>query len=398
EHSKLLLSKEWLVKVDAQTSKPYLLKFYSSSVDLRCCVMVTDTRSTWAEVLSSNQFARRWRECNKRISPLHLDEEEEVVWRTRNLDILSSAHTLGAISDFSFEVVDSKFGDLAFEMECDAFKWRWETIFVGHKISADILSTHLIMPLISVNHLVLTSPNVVGDLSADDLEKAIDKVGRTARRTVDTHIKNALSKPRSATTLRRMTAVFNFISDLPKVTLTEEVPDLQISEPISKLKEPSPDRPSPTEEPTPETNRVAPTHRNSKITVPPSRRRSPITAEVDMDSATESEEENPLIARTKHAPEQFHPTANSKYAKSHPQSPNASKMASPVPSGTRSPNLTDLPSMDSDVQPRKKVRMPASSSSEDSEEERKKLAEQIRSGAAPKRGARQPLRRGGKRF
>lgn len=43
--------------------------------------------------------------------------------------------------------------------------------------------------------------------------QAIDKVARTARRTVDTHVKNALSKPRLATTIRRITAVFNFISE-----------------------------------------------------------------------------------------------------------------------------------------------------------------------------------------
>ena len=43
--------------------------------------------------------------------------------------------------------------------------------------------------------------------------QAIDKIARTARRTVDTHVKNALSKPRLATTIRRITAVFNFISD-----------------------------------------------------------------------------------------------------------------------------------------------------------------------------------------
>ena len=61
--------------------------------------------------------------------------------------------------------------DFAFQLECNAFKWRWETIFVGHKASADILSKHLIMPLISVNHLAFSSPDVVGDLSPTDLEK-----------------------------------------------------------------------------------------------------------------------------------------------------------------------------------------------------------------------------------
>ena len=61
-------------------------------------------------VLSSKRFVRRWRECNKRISSPLLDDEEEVAWRTRNLDLLSRAHTLGGLSDLSFEVVDSKFG------------------------------------------------------------------------------------------------------------------------------------------------------------------------------------------------------------------------------------------------------------------------------------------------
>ena len=61
--------------------------------------------------------------------------------------------------------------DFSFLLECNAFKWRWETIFVGHKVSADILSKHLIMPLISVNHLAFSSPDVVGDLPPTDLEK-----------------------------------------------------------------------------------------------------------------------------------------------------------------------------------------------------------------------------------
>lgn len=61
--------------------------------------------------------------------------------------------------------------DFAFRLECNAFKWRWETIFVGHKISAEILSKHLIMPLISANHLAFSSPDVVGNLPPADLEK-----------------------------------------------------------------------------------------------------------------------------------------------------------------------------------------------------------------------------------
>jgi hypothetical protein len=43
--------------------------------------------------------------------------------------------------------------------------------------------------------------------------QAVDKLGRTARRTVETHIKNAFSKPRVATAVRRMTAILNFVQD-----------------------------------------------------------------------------------------------------------------------------------------------------------------------------------------
>ena len=41
----------------------------------------------------------------------------------------------------------------------------------------------------------------------------MDKVGRTARRSVDTHLKHAVTKPRVATALSRMNAVFNFIPE-----------------------------------------------------------------------------------------------------------------------------------------------------------------------------------------
>ena len=69
---KLLLTKEWLVKTDNESSTPYLLvrlthtylsiranlvqrhtrcqqKFYASTVDLTCCVLITDTKSAWGE-------------------------------------------------------------------------------------------------------------------------------------------------------------------------------------------------------------------------------------------------------------------------------------------------------------------------------------------------------------
>jgi hypothetical protein len=37
--------------------------------------------------------------------------------------------------------------------------------------------------------------------------QAVDKLARTARRAMDTHMKQAMSKPRTATALRRITAM-----------------------------------------------------------------------------------------------------------------------------------------------------------------------------------------------
>ncbi|KAF8962773.1 hypothetical protein BDZ97DRAFT_2020814, partial [Flammula alnicola] len=206
EHAKLLLNKEWLAKVDSGKAAPYLLKYHFSPSDLSCFIMVTDTKMVWTEVLNSKILARRWRACNP-TSPEHFTKTgDEEAWRERSLELLSKAHTIGGIADLSFEVVDQNIlSDLCLELECEAFKWRWEACFLGYRWSSEIISKHLIFPLISLNHLTFSSAEAIGEMPDTDVEKAVDKLGRTARRTIDTHVKNALSKPRVATAIRRMT-------------------------------------------------------------------------------------------------------------------------------------------------------------------------------------------------
>lgn len=46
------------------------------------------------------------------------------------------------------------------------------------------------------------------------LSQAVDKMGRTAKRSADIHVKNAMSKPRVATTIRRVAALLGSASDL----------------------------------------------------------------------------------------------------------------------------------------------------------------------------------------
>lgn len=87
---------------------------------------MTDTKSVWMEgghlshaegpvsftnsteaVMSSNQFARRWRHCNSG-SPFPSETEEDT-WRTNMVEQLSKAHTLGGITDLSFTVSESHY-------------------------------------------------------------------------------------------------------------------------------------------------------------------------------------------------------------------------------------------------------------------------------------------------
>jgi len=205
--------------------------------------------------LAGNQLARRWRECHPLKSKTNLTSREEELWRADVLKCLSAAHTIGNFAEMSFEVVKSLYSvrrfaihysrllvalpdirlkDLAFELRLEDFVFRWETIFAGPRISAEVISRQIIMPLMSTAHLAFSSPNSVGEMSESELEtvsearppsyvlmirsglhaQAVDKLGRTARRTPGMHMRNAISKPRLATAIRRMTATLNFLVEL----------------------------------------------------------------------------------------------------------------------------------------------------------------------------------------
>ncbi|KAF8625543.1 hypothetical protein AX15_005310 [Amanita polypyramis BW_CC] len=395
DHLDFLLSREWLVKVDNERSTPYLFKFYSSTVDLSCSLIVTDTKSVWTEALTSKQFARRWRTCNNLPEPEAIGLEDEDTWRTTNLQLLSNIHSLGAISDVRFQVLESNYSDFSFQLECDTFQWRWETNYLGYKRSSEIISKQIILPLISLTHVAFTSTESLAAMPDGDIEKVVDRVGRTARRTIDTHIKHAISMPRVATTIRRMTSIFNFASELPAVVSTAEKPSL---DPETRIK------PSRKQKPT-KRRSISP------ITVHTPRRQSPAPLPEQRESqkkldcsATESEPDTSPDKSECAAPERSspsvppqsrrHPTIHpSRYA---PPMPLESTAEGPIVSATASDPES------SPGRPMKKHKGPMSSDAdEDSEEERRKHLAQLRSGNGPsvaKRGVRQPIKRGGKRF
>ncbi|KAJ6619682.1 hypothetical protein B0H10DRAFT_2024428 [Mycena sp. CBHHK59/15] len=404
EHAKLLLGKEWLVKNNNST--PYLFKCYFSTVDLSCFILLTDTKAVWTEVLNSKQFARRWRSCNPTSTVEFAKEENEEEWRTVNLELLAKSHTLGGITELSFDCVESNYADLAIEMECEAFKWRWDTCLEGRQFSAEMISRHLVLPLISLGHLAFSSP--VGELSETNLEKAVDKVGRTARRN-DMHYKNAMAKPRVATALRRMTAMFNFVTDLPPVLLTAEKPELQAQVVRVKTREPSPisfeHLPSP---PVPSVSHPAPVMiqssgildpETSNVT-PSSETKTRPQIPVTTDSATESDDEDTSVIVAKGKGRASSSAASPPPAQK-PQSP-APRPILPSPIPSKPISRLKASSSDSDSPPHrpiKKAKPPVSSSDDDSEAERQRPVAKTTSGTGGvKRGTRQPIKRGGKRF
>jgi len=379
-------------------------------VDLCCYILVTDTQNAWGEVLQSNQLARRWRDCNPRQAPSFSNDEEEDGWRTSIVELLSAAHSIGGIADLTFEVVKTHYSDLAFELGSDSFKWRWETCAVGPILSAQILSKHLIMPLISFTHLAFSSADPVSELSEADLEKTVDKVGRTARRTIDTHVKHAISRPRAATMLRRMTATFAFSPHLPPILSEAPKPDLHLSSirPKSRATSKVPQRPlSPVREPSPP---IIPTSRAiSPLLRDPSSNPSARVAQRVDDSETEPESDSEVAPNepaqsTGRAADEAHirklqkspsPASSKLLTRG---SPRASRQNSPR--GRGEPSAAVDQSTDDSSPPRpppsKKTKRVEPSDDDDSEAERRRRVAQIKS--IPQRGARQPIKRGGKRF
>jgi hypothetical protein len=116
--------------------------------------------------------------------------------RDTALKLLTSLHSLHAFGDLDFEAsrpptcVRSRSGlilrpsadpthvkDLALKLEHETsdasrgWNWRWEAFAVGSKLSSNILSQHLIMPLVTTVHLAFQSPDSLAELAERDLEQ-----------------------------------------------------------------------------------------------------------------------------------------------------------------------------------------------------------------------------------
>jgi hypothetical protein len=139
-------------------------------------------------VLSKQQLSRRWSTLNNNSAPSHLPHPDEDAWLDQVLQYIVDVHTPRAIGDISFDVIDSRysvlgtrlvqpfrhsqaFQDLAIHFRGEAFEWRWETFSIGPKQSAEVLSKHLMIPLLSTAYLAFISPDAISEISGSALEK-----------------------------------------------------------------------------------------------------------------------------------------------------------------------------------------------------------------------------------
>ena len=143
-------------------------------------------------VMSSKQVSRRWYDENPSSSPDEYPPPQRALedWLDQALSYLSEVHTLAGLDEISFSARDSSYSvipsqlssrrigcnvcitqDVTIKLRGESFKWKWETTYLGPKLSAEILSKHLVVPLISAVHFAFTSPVVIGGMSGEDLEK-----------------------------------------------------------------------------------------------------------------------------------------------------------------------------------------------------------------------------------
>jgi len=405
---KRMLGKEWLAKVDIETTTPYLLKFHAEESELACSLMITDTKSIWFETLTSNQLARRWRECHPLKSISNLSSKEEELWRSGVLKCLSAAHTIGNFADISFEVVKSRYSDFAFELRLEDFIFRWETNIAGHRLSAEVISTQLIIPLMSTAHLAFSSPDSVGEMSESNLETVVDKLGRSARRAPGMHTRNAISRPRLATAIRRMTAMLNFLVELPNIQLNAEKlnissPDLTPATATSEIQiveqsmaaadiemgEPASPKKQPKEVP----DWLGSTQTKAQYGSRGTLGTGPPKTEPDDDSATEDSDDSLILKKP--APPAKASNTRLQFAVDRKKVDHSSSSLESTKEGQK-PTKKTLVS-DSSPPPAgppvtKKAKQAASCSS-DSEKGSGAAA-----GPSTRRGARQPIKRGGRRF
>lgn len=151
-------------------------------------------------MLNTQRLIRRWQALNPSTSPPDLPppEAKREQWIDAIVQCLADSHTLGGMDDMSIEIESSPYAvcacvygvqihtddeqDLCVALGGDGFKWRWDACIVPPKLAAEVLSNHLILPLVSTVHLAFTSTEPLGEMPESELEKV--RLAETSVRSI----------------------------------------------------------------------------------------------------------------------------------------------------------------------------------------------------------------------
>ncbi|KDQ07092.1 hypothetical protein BOTBODRAFT_39075 [Botryobasidium botryosum FD-172 SS1] len=214
-----LLEQPWLVQTDVLSSISYLLKFYVSFEDLSCSLLITDGQSVWSETLSGNRLASRARACNStgfavgssqsqldqsHLENPHADEDEERLWLHKVLQKLAALYVeQSTFENIDFAMNESFNADWEVETSSSDISWRWDVVARPPKQSVDIISKHLILPLISLTGLAFSSPDPLSTL--DITSESIKEKGNP--------LVSCFSSPRAVTAVRRVTQMIKYSNE-----------------------------------------------------------------------------------------------------------------------------------------------------------------------------------------
>jgi len=98
----------------------------------------------------------------------------------------------------------TKKADLEVNLKLGSYRWRWETMSAG-RMGADILSRHLIIPMITLNEFALKSPQSPSTMDDNTWTKHLDVVAKTSRVINSVHV--LFRKPRVSTSLCRISQI-----------------------------------------------------------------------------------------------------------------------------------------------------------------------------------------------
>ncbi|KAF8608308.1 hypothetical protein BDV93DRAFT_552147 [Ceratobasidium sp. AG-I] len=236
----------WLARVDSESKTAYLFKFCAVPEDMTCWILVTDTRRVWAEgssaaiVLATQQHSQylpvlQGRHISRRASQV-LDEPEHVYrtekqeqrFRRSQLDLVNAAHDLSKIDDMEIEVQSAgqPYADLCMKITTPTLTWRWDAFALRPSRGAEILSEHLFLPMISLTSVAFGVPEAPKEMPGSDLEKYLDKTGKTARITPHTHVRALFNKPYVACGLARITQILYSALEVDLHPIVQDLMDL----------------------------------------------------------------------------------------------------------------------------------------------------------------------------